>query len=253
MEKESPFGSLDNRKPEVDFGRKPPVVFSKLFLDGSIGAGTAAMYGGRKDEEIKKLLHDRKSLKKIIDEVQERGLIPMMHAIGGRAVDLSIKSISSWEKPSRIEHAIEIGDRSLNQARRKGIYFCMQPNFAYRWGRPGGMYEKAVGQTFKRLNRIRTVYKRRIPLCFGTDMMPPDPLYALEGAVNNPIISERISLAEAVRCYTTNSANLSLIGDGNDFSLRVGGNGDIVVFGRDKVYATVVQGRLLKNGQCIQD
>ncbi len=93
------------------------------------------------------------------------------------------------------------------RARRLGIIASMQPNFVGEWAWPGGMYETRLG---KERNRRSNPYRRLLDLGFhvpfGSDGMPFHPLYGIWSAVNHPNPESRITVEEAIRCYTLEGA-----------------------------------------------
>ncbi len=55
-------------------------------------------------------------------------------------------------------------------------------------------------------NQYRAMLDEGIRVAFGSDGMPFNPIYGIWSAVNHPIRENRITLEEAVMCYTLNSA-----------------------------------------------
>jgi predicted amidohydrolase YtcJ len=95
-----------------------------------------------------------------------------------------------------------------------------------------------------------------IKVAFGSDGMPFNPIYGIWSAVNHPIRESRISLEEAVMCYTLNSA-YSGFNEAKIGSIEVGKFGDITVFDSDltdiptdkikdaSCFMTIVNGKIL--------
>ena len=82
----------------------------------------------------------------------------------------------------------------------------MQPNF-HRWAREGGLYDQRLGVDRRRqTNRFRRVLDHEIPLAFGSDCMPLDPLLGVHHAVTAPEPAQRLSVTEALRAYTRGAA-----------------------------------------------
>ncbi len=83
-----------------------------------------------------------------------------------------------------------------------GIVASMQPNF-HRWADDGGLYDRRIGKRRRRrTNRLRRVLEAGVPLAFGSDCMPLDPLFGVHHAVNAPTEAQRLSVTEALRAYT---------------------------------------------------
>ena len=59
------------------------------------------------------------------------------------------------------------------------------------------------------LNPFRTVVDSGFRLGFGSDCMPLDPLFGLNGAVNHRLSTQSLSVHEAMYAYTLGSASIS--------------------------------------------
>jgi hypothetical protein len=209
---------------------------AKVFLDGSIGGRTAALgepyaTGG---EGI--LLAPPRAIGEMLREAGEEEVPIAFHAIGDRAIDALLDALErdraagARALPHRLEHAEMISPDGMGRARALGLRLSMQPNFPARWGGAGGMYEERLGRDrAARLNRFRTILRRGIPLAFGSDCMPLDPFFGLEGAVRHPVAEERLSREEAHACYTETAEDF-VPGGGDGGSLAPGKRADFLVF-----------------------
>lgn len=56
------------------------------------------------------------------------------------------------------------------------------------------------------MNRLASVAERGIPLAFGSDCMPLDPLAGIEFALRAPTASQRLGVGDAIRAYTLGGA-----------------------------------------------
>jgi hypothetical protein len=86
--------------------------------------------------------------------------------------------------------------------------------------------------------------------------MPFNPIYGIWSAVNHGIKDSRITLVEAIKCYTLNGAFASFEEDLKG-SVESGKHADVAVIDRDlteikpedirnsKVYMTIVKGKIL--------
>ena len=81
-------------------------------------------------------------------------------------------------------------------------------------------------------NQYRQMLDEGIRVAFGSDGMPFNPIYGIWSAVNHPIRANRISLEEAVMCYTLNAA-YSGFNENETGSLESGKLADICVFNDD--------------------
>jgi predicted amidohydrolase YtcJ len=100
----------------------------------------------------------------------------------------------------------------------------VQPNFVGEWGFPDGLYETRLGwERVSRMNPFGEIVRRGIPMAFGSDCMPFDPLYGVWSAVAHPIPDYRIVPYEAIRHYTQSAAYAAFEEALNDHRLKVGG------------------------------
>jgi predicted amidohydrolase YtcJ len=109
----------------------------------------------------------------------------------------------------------------------------MQPNFIGEWGLPGDMYEKRLGKRWvDQNNPYRKILDKGGVIAFGSDCMPFSPLYGIHWAVNAPMESQRVSVHEAIKCYTKNSAYASFE-ENVKGTIEVGKLADMVALSED--------------------
>lgn len=195
----------------------PQLLGAKLFLDGGLGAGTAALAAGYRDGSRGQLLLDDDALDRLLDRVAGLGLMPVVHAIGGRALEQLAKASARLfaRHPEaralgvRVEHAEEL-EPAWQAGWERGVHrFCMQPNFVRRWQLPGGLYEQRLAETpARRLNPFALVRRHSYALGFGSDGMPFGPLWGLTGATEHPVPELGLSRHEALEAYTLGAAEL---------------------------------------------
>jgi predicted amidohydrolase YtcJ len=83
----------------------------------------------------------------------------------------------------------------------------MQPNFVGEWAWPGGMYDTRVGAArLKRCNPYRKLLDLGFHMPFGSDGMPFHALYGIWSAVNHPLPEHKLTVEEAVKCYSWEGA-----------------------------------------------
>ena len=105
----------------------------------------------------------------------------------------------------------------------------MQPNFVGRWQQAGGMYDERLDEeTVRGMNMFRVALDNGARLCFGSDGMPYGPLYGIWSATTHPNERVRLTVEEAIRCYTMESA-YSVFQENTLGSLTVGKRADFVV------------------------
>ena len=107
----------------------------------------------------------------------------------------------------RIEHLELPGPRDLDRMESLGLLASMQPNFVGQWGHEGGLYEQRLGRTrVMQMNPFLTILDRKIPLSFGSDIMPLSPMYGIISAMNHPVPTERLTFDQALETYTRSVA-----------------------------------------------
>lgn len=189
--------------------------FIKLFLDGSIGARTAAMrqpYADEPTETGRLLLRDR-AIEGLLLEFNEMGWHLAVHAIGDLAIDQAIEAFRFVRMEGtrffrhRLEHLELLRPEHLGWLKELHLVASMQPNFVARWQMEGGLYERRLGwERAKGMNPFASVVKAGITLAFGSDGMPFGPLFGIVGAVTHPEPSERLTLRQALLAYTQGAA-----------------------------------------------
>jgi predicted amidohydrolase YtcJ len=138
----------------------------------------------------------------------------------------------SSEDRYRIEHFELAHDEHLERAARCGVIASMQPNFV-RWARPGDLYETRLGgERAGRIGPHRLVLDAGIELACGSDCMPLGPLFGIHQAVNAPHPAQRLTVEEALRCYTLGGAYASFE-EGVKGSLAPGKLADFIVLSAD--------------------
>ncbi len=238
----------------------------KLIMDGSLGARTAALFEPYEDEPSTSglLLIKPEVLTERISRAHEADFQVATHAIGDLAIEAVLDSIQEAlrRKPRkdhrhRIEHCEITSAQQIERIKQLGVIPDMQPNFIGEWSGPGSMYNQRLGDKRERMsNQYRAMLDEGIRVAFGSDGMPFNPIYGIWSAVNHPIRENRITLEEAVMCYTLNAAYAGFHED-KIGSVEVGKLGDISVFDGDlseipveeikdaKCYMTLVNGKIL--------
>ena len=241
----------------------------KLYADGSFGARTAALREPYADapKERGALLVSDAQLRAAIRDAEQGDFQLLIHAIGDRAARQVVSAFSSTLKgPSLLRHRIEHlelpGRPELQKMRRLGLWASMQPNFVGEWGQSGGMMEARLGKRrLKRADAFKAVLKARVPLVFGSDCMPLNPLYGIHSAVNAPFPDQRLTVGEAVAAFTRDAA-ASSYEEGFKGTLAPGTAADLVMLSEDpfknqrrikgiRVEATFFDGRLVWKGRAL--
>ena len=209
----------------------------KAFADGSFGAGNAAVREPYVDGGAGVLNHTDASLEAILRRCEAAGWQTAIHAIGDRAIEqvLRVHAVvgSSHELRHRIEHfELPTGDQ-IERVKRLGLLLSMQPNFIGNWSGSGSMYERKLGGARDRnSNPLRRVLDAEVPLAFGSDGMPLAPIYGMASAVNAAYESQRVTVDEALACYTERGSWFSSE-EGVQGRLEVGALADLVIIDED--------------------
>ncbi len=191
----------------------------KIGIDGSMGAQTALLYDPYDNDPTTTGVYVGNKEKNIqqATESHEKGGIVAVHAIGDlaitEAIDLIEKILEVNPKDDhrhRIEHYEYPLDKDIERTVNMEIVAAMQPNFVGEWAWPEGMYEIRLGkERNSRTNPYRLILSKGIHMPFGSDGMPFHALYGVWSAVNHPILNSRITVEEAVMCYTLEGAYAS--------------------------------------------
>ncbi|KPK72311.1 hypothetical protein AMJ87_05095 [candidate division WOR_3 bacterium SM23_60] len=232
----------------------------KVYLDGSLGAQTAALskpYAGTRKRGT--LLFSQRQLFKIAQTAQKHDLQLMIHAIGDRTSALAVHVLKrTIDKKNRLRHRLEhleVADtRTIRTMARLKLIASMQPNFTARWQQPGDMYEQYLGDRYKQMNCFKQFAAAGVRVVFGSDCMPLGPLYGLQGAVFHPFACGRCTPLEALRMYTMNPA-YATFDESKKGAIVEGTLADLVVLdknplikenhGRIKVLMTMVNGDIV--------
>ncbi|HAF08327.1 MAG: amidohydrolase [bacterium] len=200
----------------------------KVFTDGSIGAYTAALYTNYKNGLKGKIFISKSDFKKIVLKSKEKGYQLAIHSIGDRATDFVLENLLDPEG-HRIEHFEISSKEQIDRVKEKGIFLSMQPNFIGNWALKGQMYEKRLNKKYFEFNNVfGYILKKGIPLAFGSDCMPPSPLYGLNSLRIAEFKEQRISFKDGFKCYTEGSAKI--VGEEKRFGkLSEGFNADFIV------------------------
>ena len=184
----------------------------KTFTDGSLGGRTAKLSEPYADapDETGTWVVDPAELREFVREADELGLQVTAHAIGDEAVDAVLDAYEACADAGasrhRIEHAELASDGAIERMADLGVVASMQPNFL-KWAGAESLYEDRLGTERREAsNRFAAYRGAGVPLAFGSDCMPLDPLLGVHYAVNPPAESQALTVTEALRAYTAGGA-----------------------------------------------
>ncbi|MGB9720813.1 MAG: amidohydrolase family protein [bacterium] len=201
-------------KPAINMGLKSnfgddflKFAGAKIFLDGSIGALTAAIRNPyQRSRNRGKLLISKKQLSNILDLAESNSIQLMIHSIGDRSTDILLEVLEARKfhhNPlrHRLEHLEMLDTKQIRKIRNFNLVASMQPNFL-RWQCAGDLYDKNLGLRYKQMNCFNKMKKCGVKLTFGSDCMPIGPLYGISLVVNHPLDTVRLTPGEAIELYT---------------------------------------------------
>jgi len=267
---------------EVPFGNEMISIGSlKAFADGSLGSSTALFFEPYEQDKTTRglatdIVQDGRLEKWALDADRHR-LQLSIHAIGDSANSLIldlfekiVKENPKWDRRFRIEHAQHIAPKDFKRFAQLGVIASAQPYHAID---DGQWAEKRIGH-----KRCATTYPFRtfldngVKLCFGSDwtVAPINPLLGIYAAVTRRTLDgknpngwfpeQKISVREAIECYTINNAYASFE-ENIKGSITKGKLADFVVLSDDiltidpvkiwdvAVEMTVVGGRIVYSRQ----
>lgn len=181
----------------------------KLFLDGALGARSAALgepfLGGGEGF----LVYGKEALLSELAWVASSSRRVAMHAIGREAIEQGISALEelareglSFDRP-RLEHVQFISLAQARRAKALGAVLSVQPNFNsdsvdYLDRLPPGL--AAQNDPFRALID-NAGFVPGEDLVFGSDGMPQGPEYALRMSLFPPEEGQRLSLSEFISGY----------------------------------------------------
>lgn len=234
-----------------DDPRRLKLTALKGYVDGTLGSRTAAMLAPYADDPHNSGLPRRspEELTRMVVERARAGFQIALHAIGDRANRMALEAFEAASKVSagkqrrhRIEHAQVIAPSDFARFRDLGVIASMQPSHAIsdkRWAQARLGEYRVLGAYAWHLMRS---FKVRVP--FGTDwpVEPINPYLGLYAAVTRQSPDgdppggwwpqERLSIQEAIRCYTAEAAYASFE-ENEKGVIGPGMLADLVVHSRD--------------------
>jgi len=181
----------------------------KLFLDGAIGARTAAIESGWLGEGAPLMTYDDRELLGEFAAAASLSAGLAVHAIGPLAIEQALRCLEAARREGlsfplvRLEHAQFISRDQAFRARILGIVLSMQPNFTsdtvdYR--------DRLDAATLERNNPFRMLIDEAgfVPgkdLLFGSDGMPHGIAHPAACSLFPPVPGQRLSLEELVAGY----------------------------------------------------
>ena len=214
-------------------------IGGSLFIDGSFGSRNAALYEGYSDQKENRgiLYFTQEELNTFLFECYKNNLQTAVHVIGERAIDLALNAHEyAYSKTGnknlrhRLEHVELATSAQIEKSKELNLIYSMQPAYEHFWGGPNNMYQKRLGDRYKKTNPFRQILDNRILICGSSesDVTPVNPILGIHSAVNHPVASHRTSVEEAIKMFTTAGA-YALGEDQLKGSIAVGKLADLVI------------------------
>jgi predicted amidohydrolase YtcJ len=196
----------------------------KIFVDGSMGAGTALFFEPYADDPSTcgLSIYKENELNALVLAVDKAGLQIAAHAIGDKANAWILNALAMArlengirDSRHRVEHAQVVKPEDVVRYRELAVIASIQPSHCIddmRWA------EKRIGSRVTNAYRFASFLKSGVHLAFGTDwdVEPLDPRLGIYAAVSRELPAggpaggwhpdEKLSLAEAIENYTLGSA-----------------------------------------------
>ena len=224
----------------------------KAYSDGSLGSMTAWFFSAyNQDTTTAGLPMDivlNGDLEDWAFDADENHLQICTHAIGDAANAYMLnlyKKIKEenplWDRRFRIEHAQHVRFEDIPMFREVGVIASVQP---YHCIDDGVWAEKRIGDRIKYTYPFAAFLDFGVNVCFGTDwpVAPLNPLLGIYAAVTrrtlddkNPngwIPEQKISVEDAIKCYTINSAYAGFE-ENIKGSIEVGKLADLIILSDD--------------------
>jgi len=189
-----------------------------IAVDGYLDSKTAAMVEPYNDDPTNrgKLFFTETTLAGLLEEVLAAAYLPVVHAMGDKAVATVLNAIEQASKPAgsrlRLEQAAILNPALLEQLSRSGVVVTVQPKVITTefnvWSATQHLGEKRA----KWLHPLKTLLEAGVKIGGGSDcpMEPLSPLLGMQELVERPCFMEqRLTVEQALRMYTLDAAYTS--------------------------------------------
>lgn len=208
-------------------------------LDGCFGSEDAALREPYSNNPASSgcLFYSQEEINDFVKRANRRELQIALHAIGDRAIEMAIAAyeaaLADYPRADHrhiIIHADLMTPDLLERAARIGLHLAVQPAFLCWPQEPWEYLEKLLGGRIKNLIPLKAMRDYGLIIGGGSDApcTLPDPLAGIYAACNHPHPDQRLSVADALRLFTSWAARLSF--DEKDRgTLEVGKRADLAV------------------------
>jgi predicted amidohydrolase YtcJ len=236
--------------------------YLKVFIDGTIGSGTALMFEPFSDNPSTSglAMMPYEKFEKMVIEADRMGFQIGTHAIGDKgnnwtlnAYEKALDINGKRDSRHRIEHAQTLSKTDIPRFSKLGVIASMQPTHCISDKR---FCEKRIGpERSKGAYAWRSLLDAGAMLAFGTDYQvePLNPMEGLYAAVtrkdrlgeegNGWFPEQKLTMEEAIRYYTL-GASYSQFMEGRKGIIKKGFLADIVITDRDLL--TIPENEIMK-------
>jgi predicted amidohydrolase YtcJ len=196
----------------------------KIFVDGSMGAGTALFFEPYADDQqaCGLPIYKESELNAMVLAADKAGLQIAAHAIGDKANAWILNALAqarlengARDSRHRVEHSQVVRPEDVARFSELAVIASIQPSHCIddmRWA------EKRIAARVNNAYRFASFLKSGVRLAFGTDwdVEPLDPRLGIYAAVSRELPAggpaggwhpdEKLPLAEAIESYTLGSA-----------------------------------------------
>ena len=181
----------------------------KLFLDGALGARTAALGEPYRDGTRGLLMYAPAKLRETLLSARATGKPVALHAIGDLAIEQALLALGELDRANvglhavRLEHVQFITAAQARRARDSGVILSMQPNFSAE----SQTYADRLGPRAIELNNPfrmlidRAGFTPGVDSLFGSDGMPHGLEYASQWGLFPGQPGQQLSIEELLAGY----------------------------------------------------
>lgn len=213
----------------------------KLFIDGSLGANSAALYSNYiNDDQNGIICLSKEELNGYIKKAKELNVSIIIHAIGDRGIDLVLENLKDYnEKRNAVVHVQITSKEILKKFKDYKVNAIVQPIFINT--DMFMVYNKVKKELADTSYAFNTLIKNTIT-SFSSDapIESMNPFYGIYHAVTRYDLSgnvsynlhEKVSVIDAVKAYTEYGAYMSYE-ENYKGKIQVGYFGDLIIIDED--------------------
>ncbi|WMW66215.1 amidohydrolase [Nitratidesulfovibrio liaohensis] len=223
-----------------------PRVGGCICADGELDARTAALFEPYSDDPGNDgtLLYSQQEMDDFVLTAHARGLQVAVHCESERAIDQVLRAMERAQRLEprgdcrhRIEHFELPTWDQIDRMARAGVVASMQPAFVESYFGDDRMAHLASlfgPHRMRRLHPYRAILDAGVRVCGGSDSPVTNytPLRGMAAAVHHPFAEQSVSMAEALRMFTTEAA-FSAFEEADKGRLLPGMLADLVMLGQD--------------------